>query len=360
MLNAMNSKILFCGGGTLGPVTPLLAVLRRMREMRPTLKFSWIGTPQGPEAPLVQAEGAAFHALPVAKLARYPSVNWLAFPFAYLTALREARKILEHEHPSAIFSAGGYTQVPVMRVAAKNKIPCAVHQLDYTPLLSNKAVAKQCRLVTVSFGYPVSPFGAHVKTVRVATPCRFAGIPTPERAAAATILGFNPDKPVVFITGGGTGAVALNQAVWEILDELLGQTQVLHLTGQGKMSGAPRREGYKAFEFFNETQMLNAYSAAVLVVSRGGFGSLSELAALSKPSIIVPLPDSPQNQNVRILGKGIVTVEQSGHFATKLKNSILELLRDRQKRENLGHALHELLPTDNGSELAGRWLELLD
>ena len=352
-------KILFCGGGTLGPVTPLLAVLRRMREIRPEMEFTWIGTPQGPEAPLVQAEGVSFHTLPVAKLARYPSKNWLEFPYAYFRAKHIAAGILEHEKPDLVVSAGGFTQVPVMRLAAKLNIPCAAHQLDFTPLLSNRAVAGLCRLVTSSFEYPKSPFGTKIKTFRVPTPCRFAGVPTPERAQAAAALGFEADKPLVFIFGGGTGALTLNQAVWEILDEILGQAQVLHLTGKGKMAGAPKRDGYRAFEFFNEQQMLNAYSAAVLTVSRAGFGALSELAALSKPSLIVPLPDSPQEENVQALEKGIEAVQQTGHFATKLKTAMFDLLNDADRRQAMGHALYGLLPTDDGSELAKKWLDLL-
>ncbi len=352
-------KILFCGGGTLGPVTPLLAVLRRMRELQPGIEFAWIGTPQGPEAPLIQAEGVPFHALSVAKVTRRPGLNWLTFPFDYLKAAHEAEKILAQEKPDLVVSAGGYTQVPVFRAAFKLRIPCATHQLDYTPLLSNTAVAKMCKLVTTSFDYPKPVFGQKVKSLHVATPCRFAGVPVPERAQAAQTLGYNPDKPLVLVVGGGTGALALNQALLENLDELLGRTQILHLTGKGKMSETLARDNYRAFEFFDETKMLNAYQAATFVVSRGGFGALSELSALSKAAIIIPILDSPQEQNAKALEQGIVEVSQSGHFATKLKTEILSLLDDASRRQNLGKSLHELLNTDDGTELAQAWLNLL-
>lgn len=343
----------------MGPVTPLLAVMRRMREMRPELEFSWIGTPQGPEASLVEAEGVAFHSLPVAKLARYPSKNWLTFPFDYLKALEAAKRILQHEKPSAVFSAGGFTQVPVMRAGSKLGITCAVHQLDYAPLLSNKVVARMCRMLTSSFDYPSPQFGG-VKAIRVSTPCRFANIPTPERTEALEALGFDPEKPLVFVTGGGTGAMALNKAINETVDELSGHAQILHLTGRGKMGEAIERQGFKALEFLDETGMLNAYSASDIVVSRAGFGSLSEMAALSKPTIVVPLPRSPQEENARALADSVAVVHQDIGFADTLKNQILKMLSDSQKREKMGRNLHQKLQTDNGQELAERWLGLLE
>lgn len=356
--NRQKNRILFCGGGTLGPVTPLLAVLRRMREVRPDLEFSWIGTAQGPEAPLVEGEGVGFHALPVAKVARYPDKSWFTFPFDYLKARKEAERLLKDIEPDAVFSAGGFMQVPIIRLASKMGIPCAIHQLDYTPLLSNKAVAGKCASLTASFDYPSPQFGG-MKAIRVATPCRFANVPTPTRETAAIEFGLDSNGPIVFVTGGGTGAVSLNEAISGILDDLPEKTQIIHLTGKGKMGESLERDGYKPYEFFNETQMLNAYCASDLVVSRAGFGALSELAALGKPTITIPLPNSPQEENVRALGDSIVSVHQGTGFAENLKQQITRLLDDSSAREKLGRSLRQRLPTDDGRELAERWLGLL-
>jgi UDP-N-acetylglucosamine:LPS N-acetylglucosamine transferase len=351
-------KILFCGGGTLGPVTPLLAVLRKMRQMRPDLGFAWVGTEYGPEAALVEAEGVAFHALPRAAWPRYPSKRWLTFPFDYLRASKMARQILDDEQASLVVSAGGFMQVPVIRAAAKQGIPCAVHQLDYVPLLSNKAVAGKCRLVTSSFAYSKSPFG-DVKVIRIATPCRFYGVDIPSRKDAAASLNLDPLRPTLFVFGGGTGALALNEAIASVLDELLKMTQIVHLTGKGKAIGhALKHRDYHVHEFFDETQMLNAYAAADLVVSRGGFGTLSEMAALKIAAIVVPIPQSPWIENVEALGDAVRMVRQTENLGNNLLKNVKDLLADDDERQSLGRRLNGVLPVDDGAALAGIWLDL--
>lgn len=353
------TKILFCGGGTLGPVTPLLAVLRKMREARPDLEFSWVGTDSGPEAPLVEAEGVGFHVLPRAAFPRYPSKRWLTFPFDYLRAAKMAGRIVDEESPELVVSAGGYTQVPVIRDAAKKGIACAVHQLDRTPLLSNKAVAGKCRLVTTSFDYPKPPFGS-ARTVRAATPCRFAGVAVPSKEEAAARLGLDAERPILFVFGGGTGALAINQAVSSSLDELLKSTQVVHLTGKGKAVGhALAHPDYLTHEFFDERKMLDAYAAADLVVSRGGFGALSEMAALKKAAIVVPIPQSPWIENVEALGDAVRLVRQTDGLSRDLLSNVVDLLFDAVGRRSLGDRLDRALPTDDGRALAELWSDLL-
>jgi UDP-N-acetylglucosamine--N-acetylmuramyl-(pentapeptide) pyrophosphoryl-undecaprenol N-acetylglucosamine transferase len=352
-------KILFCGGGTLGPVTPLLAVLRKLRHAHPDLLFAWVGTEDGPEGALVEAEGVGFHALPRAALPRYPSKRWLTFPWDYLKASVAARKIIAEEKPSLIVSAGGFMQVPVMREAFKKGIPCAIHQLDFETLLSNDLVAEKCRLVTTSYAYPRPPFSG-VEAHKVATPCRFAGRALPSRDEAATRFGLDPSRPILFVFGGGTGALAINQAIASVLDELLKAAQFIHLTGKGKGVGhALEHPDYQAHEFFDESKMLEAYAAADLVVSRGGFGALSEMAALKKAAIVVPIPKNPWAKNAEALGDAVRLVEQTGGLGQDILFNVNSLLDDAEGRRLMAEKLSRTLPTDDGSALAKLWSEFL-
>jgi len=352
-------KVLFCGGGTLGPVTPLLAVLRRMREMDPKVTFVWAGTSSGPEAALVEAEGVPFHSIPVAKAPRYLSTAWLRLPYDYLTARRMARQIIAHERPDLVVTAGGYTGVPVIREAARQGIPCALHQLDLEPGLSNKAVAKSCASVTTSFRYDDPPFGRSVASMQIETPCRFSEAFLPSVEDAKRIFGIDPSRKAVFVMGGGTGALAINEALAGILDEVLLHADVIHSTGVGKTTQNVEREGYHPFELLNEAQVKSAYAAVDIVVSRAGIGSLSELAALKKAAIVIPIPASHQEANACAVGQGIVWLHQTEDMSDALRTSILETLKDEHRRIELGNELHRLLPTDDGSALAKKWVELV-
>lgn len=348
--------ILFCGGGTMGPVTPLIAVLRRMREMRPDLRFAWAGTPDGPERAVVEAEGVPFYPIPVAKLARYPNVRWITWPLDYLKASREARRVVSAVRPSLVVSAGGFTSVPVIARAARRGTRCAIHQLDVEPGLSNKAVARRCASVTTSFPYGNAPFPG-VKTERVATPCRFAGVRVPTKIEAAKALGLDPDHPAILIVGGGTGAAAINEAVWSVLDDNLDLAHIIHLTGKGKSKRMHERQGYVMKDFLDEREMLNAYAAADVVVSRAGMGGLSDLACLKKAAIIVPIPGSHQERNAERMPYPIVPQGES--FGERLLKETKRLLADADLRASLGERAHAALPTDDGTELATAWLALL-
>lgn len=348
--------ILFTGGGTMGPVTPLLAVLREMRKLKTELSFAWAGTPEGPERMVVEEEGIRYYPIPVAKLTRYPSLEWLLWPWKYFQAKKASREILELTRPSLVVSAGGFTSVPVMQLAKRLKIPCVIHQLDAEPGLSNRAVARHCCAVTTSFDYDFPPF-KQARHERVSTPCRFAEIKTPTREEALDYFGLEKTWPVVFVVGGGTGAAALNDAVWKSLETLLTFTHVIHVTGKGKSKATILRPGYVMQEFFNEEQMLNAYTVADLVISRAGMGGISDLACMAKAAIFVPIPKSHQEQNVKRLPCGVV--QQGDRFAERLTMEIRRLINSGEERQKMGQALHDALLTDSGYALAKKWLGLV-
>lgn len=340
----------------MGPVTPLIAVARQMKKMRPEIEFAWAGTPDGPERPVIEAEGIAFYPVPVAKLPRHLSIRWLTWPFAYLAAGIAARRIIKDTKPSLVASVGGFTAVPVMRAARAKAIPCAIHQLDAEPGLSNKAVASFATLVTTSFAYDVPPF-KNVTAERVATPTRFAGVTVPMREAAAASFGLRPEKPIIFVVGGGTGATTLNEAVWKVKEELIQDAEIIHATGKGKANVAVTEAGYVMREFLDEKEILNAYAAADLVVSRAGIGGISDIACLSRPALFIPIPNNQQTLNVAKLP--CAYIEQGEGFSGRLKDRILSFMRDKEAREALGPKLHEAFPTDDGSALAEKWLSLL-
>lgn len=360
-MNTNVPTILCCGGGTLGPVTPLVAVARRILAAYPGARIVWAGTPDGPERAVVEANGWPFEAVPVAKLPRYPSIEWIQWPWRYAHAAIAARKIVAAHRPDLVVGVGGYMQVPVMRAAAKAGIPCVLHQLDAEPGLANRLMAKACRSVTTSFPYAVPPFGADVAWAQVPTPSRFAGSPLPPRDEACRRLGLDPSRPVVFVTGGGTGAVGLNRLVVAAKDRIVRVSQVLHLVGKGKQEAGEDGRSYHPVEFFDETQMRDGYAAADVVVCRGGVGTLSELAGYAKAAIVVPLPRSQQERNADVLADAVMRVDQEGEGASeRLAAHIAELLEDPVCRKQMGERLHAALPVDDGSTLAERWMGIVE
>ncbi|MCC7522871.1 glycosyltransferase [Candidatus Uhrbacteria bacterium] len=340
-------KIAFAGGGSLGPVTPLLAVANAIRRNtgNGNIEFVWFGTPDGPERQLVETEGIRFYPITVAKLPRYPSVRWITFLFDVWKARSEARVILQKEKPDVIASVGGFTAVPVMKEAKKLGIPCAVHQLDAVLSWSNKAVERFCAVRTSSFareGYEQIP-----------TPARFGNTGL-LRAAR------NDKKKTILIVGGGTGSAAMNEAILSRQDDWSRIANIIHITGKGKMGNLAEHEGYSVHELLGEEGMRRALMEADLIISRAGIGGLSDIAACSKAAIIVPIPGNQQEENAKRFaeaGAAIVVPQRDG-FADALLQAAKKLLSDPEQMELMGSKAHDFFKTDDGSALAQKILDM--
>lgn len=367
----MMKKILCVGGGTLGPVTPLLSAALAVRRMRSHTDVIWVGTPDGPERSLVEDEGMRFISLPVLKLPRRLDPGILLFPFRWAKIRALAMKLLEAERPHVVVSVGGFTAVPIARAAASLGIACVTHQLDVIPGLANRAMARSCASVTTSFAYDQRPFGAHVMDERIPTPVRFSRDLLPARHEAATRMGLSPHKPIVFVFGGGTGALAINRAVERLLPMWLSRFQVIHVTGKGRdaaTSGpqvSQEREGYRKKEFMNAQEMMVAYAAADLVVCRAGIGALSEIAALQKAAVLIPIPRSHQEANAAALvdlhAVLLVHQDRKDHiFYKNLSATLFGAIADQHLIDVLGRTVTDVFPTDDGTAFAERIIRIAE
>lgn len=349
----------------MGPTVPLLALRQKLAQRHPQDKFIWFGTPYGPERKPIENLGLPFIPITVAKMPRYLSIKWFTWPFDYLKAKRECRKALDEWRPCMIIGAGGFTQVPVMKLAAKRGIPCIIHQLDFLPLLSNRLVGKLCKLITSTYVYhhkkllvPLWRFSLRqpVESMAIATPNRYYGIRPMEKFMCARHFGLDGAKPVVLVVGGGTGSRSLNALIENNLDRWLSKTQVLHLTGIGRGLDAVERPGYAKREFLDQDEMLKAYMAADIVITRAGMGAITDLATLSKPSIMIPMPSSPQVENAKRLRFSAICVEESPDLFAETFKHVSNLLKHPEDRQKLGMEIHRMIRTDDGSE----WASLIE
>lgn len=278
-------KIILTGGGTAGHVTPNLALLPELKKMGFEVKY--IGSYDGIEKELIEAEGIEYFGISSGKLRRY--FDWKNFsdPFKVLKGYFEAKKILKKEKPDIVFSKGGFVAVPVVYAAARKHIPAIIHESDITPGLANKLCMKKAAYICANFPETVKylPEG---KAVLSGSPIRqqlFDG----QKDKGLEFTGLKNGKPVILIIGGSTGSARVNSAVRDILPTLLRDWQVVHLCGAGKTDPEfDNVEGYRQYEYVSK-ELPDVFAAADLVISRAGANSICELLALKKPNILIPL-----------------------------------------------------------------------
>jgi UDP-N-acetylglucosamine--N-acetylmuramyl-(pentapeptide) pyrophosphoryl-undecaprenol N-acetylglucosamine transferase len=337
-------KILFSGGGTLGPVTPLLALHENIKDL-PGLSCVWVGTESGPEEILIKNAGIPFLSLPASKLRRYFSWKTLSDVFVFAQALFQSFVLLRRERPSVCISAGGYVSVPLHIVAKILGIKTWIHQQDLELGLANRLMAPTANLITVAVPQSLLFFPKE-KTRMLGNPVR-PSILEAEKKKAFEKFGLDANLPVIFATGGGTGSEKINVLVAQLALELGDSVQIIHLTGKERKTLEPDRPllHYHTFEFLGE-HMADAYAASDIVICRGGFGTLSELAALKKTAIVIP-KSGHQEENVKFCADlgGLLSLNENTTTSIELQSKVEGLLADPQLRLHLGETLATCIPT---------------
>ncbi len=336
--------VLFTGGGTLGPVTPLLSAARLLRERNPDVKIVWIGTLTGPEKELVERDGYEFLGLSAPKLDR---TRFWTLPLVipqFIVSSVKAYSLLQEIDPLVVVSAGAYVSVPVAFMAKLLGLPVIIEQLDVTPGIANKLMAKVAQKIFVTWPENLKAFPKGKTEVAGASVRR--SMLLGEANLARERYGLRRPLPTVLVIGGGTGAASMNEMFLTIGPELVKSANVIHLTGKGKMLSGLEKigDGYKAVEFLGES-LADAYALADVVVARAGMGTIMEVSALKKPTILVPIAGSHQEQNAQaVAGRGACVVIGGGSTPQHLLQAIQKLTQDELKRADLSEAVGKLFP----------------
>lgn len=342
-------RIIFTGGGTLGSVSPLLAIYETFQAKQLQAEFIWIGTEDGPEKETIERAGLKFYPIKAGKLRRYLSLQNLFTPFQVLIGRAQAKKIIQEFQPDLILSAGGFVAVPVIAAAHKLGIKSIIHQQDRRAGLANKLCAKKATKVTVSFEESLADYPAE-KTILTGNPVR-PSVFTGSKESAITRFQLEPNLPTLLIMGGSLGAEKINQLVADSVTELIELCQIIHVVGRGHLVEWLDRDKfehgsrYHIYEFFTE-EMADAYAAADLVVCRAGLSTLTEITALLKPAIVIPIPQSHQMDNLGVYTKknAVIYLDQNNTDSSTFSGTVQGLFDNPAGLANLSRNIKDTMP----------------
>ncbi len=343
-----NIRIVLTGGGSGGHVYPLLAVAEKLEksaaEKKLYIEFRYFG-PADDYKSIMEHAGVKCSSLISGKFRRYFSLlNILDIPKFFIGLVQAFFKLFWFM-PDAVFSKGGTGAFQVVFAAWFYRIPIIIHESDAKPGLNNLLSARFAKRIVISFEYAKNYFNPK-KTAWVGTPVRTSLLgEKPSKEQAKEELGFTPDQPLILILGGSQGAQRINELVILDLKDLMEITQILHQTGTANFSEVQRmsqaalldvavkteiKNRYRAMPYL-EDNMKAALSAADLIIARAGSNTIFEIAAFSKPSILIPLAESA-NDHQRInayefakTGAAIVIEEANllpGIFLTEIRKTL--------------------------------------
>lgn len=254
--------------------------------------------------------------------------------------------------PDVVFTKGGYVCLPVGLAAKLLRIPLVIHDSDAHPGLTNRILAKWATAIATGAPLKHYPYPAsRSRYVGIPIADEFHKISATEQRNAKEMLGCDPTRPLVVITGGGLGAQRINNAVALSLQDLLPMSSVILVSGTGQYDElralTPQDDDRFQLHAFVSNGMATMLGAADIVVTRAGATTLLELAALAKPTILIPngyLTGGHQLKNAAAYAeRGAVEVideHQLDIDPQVLVKSIATLLSDSSKRDAMSKAFH--------------------
>lgn len=367
-------RIVLTGGISGGHTFPLVAVARALRKKFPEgVKFLFIGSRGSFEVAAMEQEGISAKYVLTGKYRRYFSFQNIIDPFKVPIGIIQALWHLLIFMPDAVFSKGGSASVPVVLAAWLYRIPVLIHDSDAVAGQANRFLARFATRIAIA--YP----GAHKffpadKVALTGNPIR-EELLQGDRERFVKQVGLVSQKPIILVIGGSQGAQMLNEAILRILPNLLEKNvQVVHITGSkhyetivasveafGLKIG---ESGYVPKAFLSATELADAYRAATLIVSRAGAGSIAELAAMKKPSILIPLEGAANNEqrmnayDVAQLG-GALILEESNLGEHILFENIMDLLTNPELMESMGEKLASFYHPDAAQAIASGVYDLV-
>lgn len=375
-------KILAVGGGSGGHVTPVVAVLKEIRRKYPEaeLRF-WCDRKFEKQARSIMGDfdkSIRVDAIVSGKLRRYNHLNlWqqliklrtIVLPnvidtIKAVVGMVQSLFKLVIWRPDVVFAKGGFVCLPVGLAAWLLRIPLVIHDSDAHPGLTNRILARFA--ASIGTGAPLKFYPYPVDRARyVGVPVRPEFVPytNDQQQLAKQTLGFDVDKTLMVVTGGGLGSQRLNEAIVSTISELVEHINVILITG--KTQYEPIRKlipqdttQYHIVPFISEG-MADMLGAADIVVARAGATTILELAALAKPTILVPnsfLTGGHQLKNAAVYAEsGVVRVIDELALDANpeiLVQEVADLLANRGGMEAMGQSFHQFARPDAAKDMA--------
>lgn len=367
-------RVLLAGGGTAGHINPALSIASFIRQRHPEAEIAFAGTNYGLEKTLVPKAGYPLFEIQVEGLRRSLSPKNIRALYLAVTSLKKAKKILNEYKPDIVIGTGGYVSFPILYMAAKQRIPTAIHEQNAYPGITSKLLSTRVDRVMTSFLSSRDYFPKSAKLTLVGNPID-EKVVYADREQARKELKIPDGTPYIVSTGGSLGARELNKAVADFiaLHEPEGRFKHTHATGKYGwrwMPGLLKQKGVNietsgtvdVREYIYDREKV--YAAADLFIGRAGAITLGEIMVLGLPAILIPSPNVTHNHQfynaMSLVKEGAAVLLEEKHLTGRaLYDKVNELLASPEKRKSLSENAKRLAIYDSTQKIYDVVAELL-
>ena len=354
-------RVLLTGGGTSGHVNPALAIVDIIRSRNSFAEFAYIGTEKGIEKRLVEKEGIEFHSINIQGVRRSLSPANIKTAYLVMTAPSKAKKIIEKFKPDIVIGTGGYVCWPPLKAAAELGIPTVIHESNSVAGLAVRKLESKVDVILTNFENTADSLTQKRKVINVGNPIRRSfGVLNKQQARKE--LGI-PDsiKFVILSFGGSLGAPKINSAVIDVMRKfVLEHEDVMHVHSGGRNYYKNAMDTFASHGLEKNSRMsikeyiydMNLYmTAADVIICRAGAMTLTELAMMKKPAILIPSPnvtDNHQYKNALALAQkgAAILIEESMLDCDSINAAVEKIYSDEALRNNMTEAVSAFAKPD--------------
>lgn len=297
------------GGGTGGHIFPAIAIADSLKNKIKDIHILFIGAKNKMEERIVPANNYEIMSINISGLRRGKYLEWPSLPFKFLRSVKKCGQIMKDFKPSVVVATGGFVSAPVIYAALKKKYKVVLQEGNAIPGKVTKLFADKADKVIVNFEETKKYLSRKDNILKIAYPIRIIK-ENLTKSEACKFFDIDENRKTLFLFGGSQGSEAINNAMLKIISKLIDSgLNIIWQTGKNDFEKIQKvcnkySGNIRIFEFINE--MFIAYKASDLVICRAGISSIMEIAALKKPSILIPYPmaaGNHQEKNARTLEK---------------------------------------------------------
>ena len=355
-------RIIVSGGGTGGHIFPAVSIANAIKELYPDTEILFIGAEGRMEMQRVPAAGYKIIGLPVAGFDRKHLLKNISVLIKLFRSQLIARKIIKDFNPHAAVGVGGYASGPTLKMAGMMGIPTLIQEQNSYAGVTNKLLAQKAEKICVAYE-GMERFFDKDKIILTGNPVR-QGLLSKNisREEAIRSFGLAPEKKTILIVGGSLGARTINNCMMQGFDKIK-ESGVQFIWQTGKIYINEAKQAVKAYgelpmlhvtDFISD--MAAAYSAADVVISRAGAGSISEFCLLGKPVILVPSPNVAEDHQTKnalaLVNKNAALYIKDSEATQKLLDTAIEAVHKPDLLKELSSNITKLAIKDSATIIA--------
>lgn len=355
-------NVIISGGGTGGHIFPAVSIANALKKNYPAVNILFVGAEGRMEMQRVPQAGYDIIGLPIAGFDRKKLWKNLIVIYKILRSQIKAYKIIKKFMPDVAVGVGGYASGPTLKMAGLMGIPTLLQEQNSYAGVTNKLLAKNAKKICVAYS-GMDRFFSKDKIVLTGNPVRQNLLDNVvDVAAARKKMGLDPDKETILILGGSLGARSINECMLAGLDLIKGSgVQFIWQTGKiyfDRIKSALNQHeevpNLIVTDFIND--MAAAYSAADLIISRAGAGSISEFCLLHKPVVLVPSPNVAEDHQTKnalaLVEKNAAIYVKDAEMNNLLLSTAIKTVRDKEQLLSLSNNIAKLALPNSADKIA--------